>query len=156
MSPFKTTLAAALALLFLLPAPARAGGIAVHSPWIREAPPTARVLAGYMTLVNDSAAPRYIIGAMSKGFRRVEMHDMVMEGEMARMVRQNELVVPAHSKLELKPGGLHMMLINPVKRLKQGDAVMITLSFKNGEKRMIHLPVTKKPMGGMDGMHHNH
>ncbi|RMD70852.1 MAG: copper chaperone PCu(A)C [Gammaproteobacteria bacterium] len=59
--------------------------VEVEHPWIPEAPPNAKVLAGYMTLVNTGDAPEVLTGVESPLFQRVEMHRMVMEKGMARM-----------------------------------------------------------------------
>jgi copper(I)-binding protein len=39
-----------------------------------------------------------------------------------------ELRVPAKGKVELKPGGLHLMMFRPQRTLAEGDAVEVMLS----------------------------
>ena len=45
----------------------------VQDAWIRAAPPGVSVLAGYMTLVNDSDGDLIITAASSPSFRMIEM-----------------------------------------------------------------------------------
>ena len=62
---------------------------------------------------------------------------------MARMVRHDSLQIDAGSKLELKRGGPHLMLFNPVRRLRAGDTVEIELTLYNRQTFTITVPVKK-------------
>ena len=42
--------------------------------------------------------------------------------------------VPAGKKVELKPGGYHIMLVNLKRDLKAGTVVKLTLQFQNAGK----------------------
>ena len=118
--------------------PATAGGgegipLRVENAWIRAAPPGVSVLAGYMTLINESEKDMVIIGAGSAGFRMIEMHRSESESGMARMVEQDTLTVPAHGRLMLEPNGLHLMLMMPTVAVKTGDAVILVLQLEDGQ-----------------------
>ena len=104
----------------------------VQDVWIRAAPPGVSVLAGYMTLVNDSDHDAVVTGASSPSFRMIEMHRSVSEGGMARMVEQDTLTVPARGRLVLEPDGLHLMLMMPSGPLRPGDAVELSLQLADG------------------------
>ncbi len=118
--------------------PVTAGGgdgtpLRAENAWIRAAPPGVPVLAGYMTLINDSEQNIAIIGAGSPGFRMIEMHRSVSESGMARMVEQDTLTVPAHGRLMLEPNGLHLMLMMPTVAANTGDAVILVLQLEDGQ-----------------------
>jgi len=131
-------------------------GPAIEAAWIRQAPPVARVMAGYMTLRNPSDEVLILRGAESPFFEKVEIHRTRMKGGMAGMMRQELVEIPPHGELEFAPGGLHLMLTGPKRPLGVGDAVTITLLFDGGHS----LPVrfTVRPLEGMErsGNHQHH
>lgn len=140
-------------LLGLLPALAFAD-VKVEDPWIAEGPPVAQVLGGFMQLRNTDAQPRALVGGSSTGFARIELHQTVHEDGMAKMVPQERIEVPAQGTTALQPGGYHLMLIEPVKPLKAGDTVELTLQFDDGSKQTLQVPVRKRPAHGGHGHGH--
>lgn len=134
-----------------------AGQLMVDNAWIREAPPGASALAGYMTIMNKSDSPRVLVGASSPAFGMVMLHRTVMEDGMAKMVHQKSITIPAGGMITFEPNSYHLMLMKPKQALKAGDMVEITLKFKNGETMTVTHKV-KAGMGGMDhgGMDMNH
>jgi copper(I)-binding protein len=118
--------------------------VAVHDPWIAEAPPGAMAAAAFMVLENDGAEPRRAVGAKSPICERIEFHRSEMEDGIARMLEQKSLTVPAGGRLILEPGGTHMMLIRPV-ALRAGDRVQITLELDDGEKLVVEAVVRERP-----------
>ena len=135
---------------------AQAGGhLMVDNAWIREAPPGATALAGYLTIMNHADKPRVLVGASSSAFGMVMLHRTVMEGGMAKMVHQQMIEIPANGSLTFEPNSYHLMLMKPKQQLKAGDKVDITLEFKNGDTMVVTHEV-RADMGGMDhsGMDH--
>lgn len=139
---------ALLAIAALWAGLAQAGDhLMVENAWIREAPPGASALAGYMTLHNNGDKARVLTGAESVAFGNVMLHRTVMEEGMAKMIHQMSITIPAGESLTFKPNDYHIMLMKPKHPLKAGDKVDVTLSFKNGET----LIVTHEVRGGMGG-----
>jgi copper(I)-binding protein len=62
---------------------------------------------------------------------------MKMEGGMMKMSAVDRLPLPAGKAVELKPGGYHVMLLDLVAQLKEGDTVTLKLTFedKSGRKQ---------------------
>ena len=59
---------------------------------------------------------------------------MSMDGNIMKMRQIKEILVPAGSSTDLKPGGFHLMLIGIKSPLKVGDSVPLKLKFaKAGE-----------------------
>lgn len=135
---------------------AQADPLTVDDAWVREAPPTAQVLAAYMQITNPADQPRTITGAASTCCERVEIHRTEIVDGMARMIPQPELVVEAGATLLLEPGGLHLMLISPKGPLAQGDHVVIELRLDGGEMQEIHAEVRRDGEPAMDHSHHMH
>jgi copper(I)-binding protein len=124
--------------------------VVVQNPWVREAPPTASMLAGYMVLENQSGETRALVSASSSQFHMVEIHRTEIKEGVARMTHQDKVEIKAGKKVEFKPGGYHLMLMHPEKALHAGDEVKITLEFADGTKLPIVAPVKK----GGDHSHH--
>ena len=91
--------------------------------------------AVYLTLVNKGDAPDALVAASSDEANTVELHETQMKGNVMRMVPVPRIEVPARGRTELKPRGLHLMLIGLKRDLKPGDVIKMTLRFeKSGEK----------------------
>ena len=118
--------------------------VAVMNAWVREALPKSKVNAGYMTLINVGEEDLTLVGVQSDAFKKVEVHEMTMDDGLMRMFELEELVVPASGQAKLSPGGKHLMLKEPVKDLKKGEEVELSLKFKSGKKQTISLKVKDK------------
>ena len=118
----------------------------IHGAWIREAPPNAMALAGYLTIENSSSAERSLTVVTSPVFEWVEIHRTVHDGDVAKMVPQDTIDIPPGGRVELKPGDYHLMLMKPSRTLREGDRVPISLEFKNGETQTINFPVKKQTL----------
>ena len=140
-------------LVFLLAAcspPAREDGVRIVDPWTRATPPGASVGAGYLTVANGTASPVRVLGAESEIADKIEIHAMSMEGGVMRMrPLADGLEVPAGGQAELKPSGIHLMLIGLKRPLVEGETVTITLLFEGGVGAEAKLKV--EAVGGTHG-----
>jgi len=125
----------------------------VSNAWIREAPPSAKMMGGFMIISNPSDKDMVLIGANSKAFKNVMLHRTLEIDGVSKMVHQHMITIPAHGKLEFKPGDYHIMMPAPKKRLVAGDKLTITLKFKSGKTKDVEYTVRKGMK--MDG-HGNH
>lgn len=128
----------------------------VENPWIPEAPPVSTVLAGYVTLVNPGDNAATIEAVSSDAFERIEIHRTVMQQGMARMEPQDTLTIPAHDRVQLKPGGLHLMLIKPKQALKNGDQVDLDLKLGSGDTITTRFVVKRSTADADAHQHHHH
>ncbi len=119
----------------------------IHDAWMPEVPPVARAVAGYMTLENHGDEPWVLIGAGSHRFDKVMVHSTVEESGVARMVHEDEVVIPPGETVAFDPGGLHLMLIGPHKPLDRGESVDIILVFQGGAEVPVRFRVGKKRVG---------
>src|SRR5688572_31699923 len=76
--------------------------------YVAAAPPGAAAMAAYMTVENPGTTARNITAISSTAFAEVQIHRSVIEEGVARMQPLVQLVVEPASKLELKPGGIHL------------------------------------------------
>jgi hypothetical protein len=122
----------ALALLLLVaPAAFANGSVVVSDGWVRAAPPTARVLAAYLTIRNPGGEAVVLDGATSPDFARVELHEMRMDDGVMRMRKLERLDIAAGGELVLEPGATHLMLFEPRRALARGDTVSLSLHFES-------------------------
>lgn len=134
---------------------ADSGTIMINDAWIKEAPPGMTVLAGYMTIENRSSKKDALVQVSSPDFGSVEMHLSVIEDEKARMIQQHMIAIEPGGTTSLKPGGYHLMLMDPKRTLRQGDSVDLELVFESGEKISIKVPVITKKDNGDEHQHHH-
>ena len=117
----------------------------VTDGWVRAGPPGMMVLAGYFRLTNTSTQDVVVTSVSSPDFKMVEMHRTVVKDGVARMEAQEQLKVPAGGELELVPGGLHLMLMHPVRTLGVGDIVTLKLQVRGSDTTSITVPVKTEP-----------
>jgi copper(I)-binding protein len=120
--------------LALLTAQARdykVGSIEVVDPWSRATPKGASVAAGYMKITNNGSTADRLIGGSSEIAPTFEIHEMSMEGGIARMrpVKGGLEIKPGET-VELKPGSFHVMLVGLKKPLAAGEHVSAKLVFE--------------------------
>ena len=84
----------------------------VSDAWIRGAPPTAAVLAGYLRLTAGNK-PLALTGARCGGFGATEIHRTVMQDGVAGMRAIERLELGSGDTVEFAPGGYHLMLMRP-------------------------------------------
>jgi copper(I)-binding protein len=85
--------------------------------------------------------------------RKVEMHSHIRDGEVMRMREVADIPVPAGQTVELRPGGLHIMLIGLTEPLRQGTEVPLTLQFEQAGRLEVMLHVQA---AGASGPGHHH
>lgn len=133
-----------LCLVSLVPLKSIAGEgvLLVEKPQIMQPPPGAQVAAGFMRLVNPGNEDIVLTGADSDTFDHVEIHESVVENDVAKMIKLSELVIPAGGSVELKHGSYHLMLMGIKNPLEPDQEVPLMLSSSAG---MMH--VVLKVMG---------
>jgi periplasmic copper chaperone A len=126
-----------MAFLALLLAPAalahgyKAGSLAIHHPWTRATPAGARVAGGYLVIENRGSEPDRLLGGASEAGTAVEVHEMSeADGIMRMRALPGGIVIPVGGTVELKPGGLHLMITGLKRQLAEGEMVKVTLSFE--------------------------
>lgn len=137
----------ALALLFALLPAARGDGppVSASKVWIRSAAPGVSVLGGYLAISNITDAPVQLTAVTSPDFGSVEMHRSFMKDGMESMEPVPSVEIPAHGSFEFKPGGYHLMLMQPKKKLNPGDMVSLSLAFSDGWQLKLLAPVRRDP-----------
>ena len=115
--------------------------IHVQNPWIREVPPVSKMSALFMKIVNKGDTEDVLLSVKTDASKFAEIHMMAMEGQMMKMRKLDFLKLPPKAIVELRPGGIHIMLIELTKPLKEGQKVKVELYFKRSGKIVIQAPV---------------
>ena len=64
-----------------------------------------------------------------------ESANLVLHGtQNGKMITTDGIAIPANGNVQLKPGGLHIMVFDAAKVLRAGERFPLTLMFDNGEK----------------------
>ena len=132
-------------VLMLAGAPSACGGssgttgssITVSDAWVRNPPISDQPGAAYLVIQNNGAADQ-LLSVTSDIAQTIELHESMESGGMMQMSPVSSIPIPANGKVELKPGGFHMMLIGLTRSVKTGDKVQLTLNFEKAGK----IPVT--------------
>lgn len=152
----------AAALLIACGATATPANVTVSEPWVRaavmtgmasdsssghsmsggEMPASGGNSAAYMTIANSGGSADRLISASSDVATAVELHESKMvDGVMQMNPVQGGIPVPAGGQAELKPGGLHVMLIGLTRDLKEGETVKLTLTFEQSGAVEVEAPI---------------
>ena len=134
-----------------MPVAAKVGQVSIGSPWARATAPGAAVGGGFLMLENAGADDK-LVGASSPVSASVELHTMSMENNVMRMREVPAIDLPTGKRVELRPGGLHMMFIDLKAPLKAGESFPVKLRFeKAGEVEVTFKVESMGAMGGPAG-----
>ena len=106
----------------------------VEKAWIRAAPQSATVLAGYAVLRNDCKSPHVLVGAKSPDFMMAQVHETKMVNGTMQMRQAKRTAIAAATVLKLESGQHHLMLMHPRRKLPEGTAVKVDLLLEDGRR----------------------
>ncbi len=156
----KLNMFAAGALALAFSTPALAGDIKVMEAYARSASPSAKSGAAFMVLHNKGAESDRLINAASDIAARVELHTHIDNGDGVMLMRHDEdgFEIPAGGMHALARGGDHVMFMGLTAPMKQGDIVLVTLTFEKAGDLVVEIPVDleRKPGEGHGHMKHSH
>lgn len=112
----------------------------VSEGWVRLAPGMP-MGAAFAVVRNPCAASVEITGVSSPDFDDTSLHETRIEGGISRMRAVPRLIVPARRDVALRPGGLHAMLMQPVRPLAAGAKVRVEFLLRDGRRVAAVLPV---------------
>ena len=129
-------------LLLLFPVSAFAE-LDISQARIKNLPPSVPVRAGYMTIHNPSQIEVSIVAIRCDAFASVEIHRSVMQDGLMRMDPVHNLLIAPGASLQLAPGGLHLMMMQPVQATRPGDDIEIILQLDDGSEQRLTMKVIK-------------
>lgn len=127
--------------------------VQVEGAWARASVPGQKSSGAFMRLT--AREPLRLVGGQSPVAAHVEVHEMKMDGEVMRMRPLEALPLPAGEAVELRPGGLHLMLMELKAPLQAGTRVPVTLLLRDergAEQRLtLDVPVSVRAPGAAGG-----
>ncbi len=110
--------------------------------WARLPPgPGMPMTAGYGVIHNRCDAAVTITGARSSAFSEVSLHETTVVDDVSRMQHVHGLPIAAGASVELRPGGLHLMLMQGRAPLHKGQSLPLVLELEGGDEAVAALQV---------------
>lgn len=136
------------------------GNLLAELPQINDArviqpPPGAKVAAAYFTITNPGSEPLEILDASSDIAARVEVHLSFVENDIAKMQKQDSVVIPAGESLEFKHGSYHVMFMGLSETLVSGNAFDLVLETSAGPLPVTVPVISPDASSSMQGMKHD-
>jgi len=128
------------------------GALTVEHPTARFTVAGQKAGGGFLSIDNRGAADR-LVGASAPVSERVELHTMRMDGDVMRMRRVDAIDVPANGRLDMGPGGNHLMFMGLKAPLKVGDSFPMKLRFQKAGEMTVDVQV-EAPAPGREGQKH--
>jgi len=104
-------------------------------------PPGMEMTAAYGIISNHGSDSVEIVSFSSDSFEKVGLHRSLVVNGVGKMEPLPALKLPAGATQVLKPGGLHLMLVNPTREQAPGDSVRLILKTASGEEFQFSIPV---------------
>lgn len=104
------------------------GDIVIEQPWARATP--VKVGGAYMTLRNNGAVTDRLVKVAAPLAEKAEIHETKVDGGMAMMRPVGAVELRPRNSVQLKPGGLHVMLMGLERPLKEGERIKLVLTFE--------------------------
>jgi copper(I)-binding protein len=121
----------ALPLLAATAAPAQ--GPAVHvSGWARATVPGQTASAAYLTIHNAERTGNRLVAVITPAAAKASIHITTTADGVVRMRPAGAVPVGPSQLVEMKPGGLHVMLTGLKTPLRVGQQLPLTLRFARG------------------------
>ena len=140
-------------LAFALAPLAAIAQVSVKDPWVRGTVAGQKATGAFMQITSGSDAS--LVAVPSPAAKVVEIHSMTHDGGVMKMRAIETLALPAGKPVDLSPGGYHVMLMDRVQPLKEGEKVPLTLTFadKSGKKTMQEVTATVRALAAAHPKH---
>lgn len=132
-----------LLILLLIFSPIASAELDIRDPWIKNLPPSVPVRAGYMTIHNPQTKTVSIVSLCSDAFASIEIHQTIEQDGMMRMEQMSSLKIESNSSVQLAPGGLHLMMMNPSEPTQPGDLLEIVIILDDGSEQRVEMQVIR-------------
>lgn len=113
----------------------------IQDGWARPQAELTRPAGGYVRIENTGADTVVITDASCTPARRTEIHEMVMQDDMMRMQRVPALVVAPGATVAMRPGGMHIMLMELTEPLAAGTTFPCSFTLRDGSRTGFTLTV---------------
>jgi copper(I)-binding protein len=112
--------------------------------WVRALPPGMKMTAAFGRLHNRSGQLIELERFTSPQFGDVSLHRSETVDGVSRMREVDGLPLAAGESAELKPGGLHLMLMMPSAEDPPAETVVLVMTSGSGESFRFAVPVERR------------
>jgi len=130
--------------------------VVVQDPYVRLAPPNAPATGAFMVIKNNGDKDIKVVKAENTASKVTELHNHLNEGGVMKMRPVQSVDIKAKGEAVLKPGGLHVMLIDLKAAMKEGDIVPITFTFDDGSTKKVDAKVVRPTAAVAPMSEHKH
>ena len=115
--------------------------------WVRGTVPAQKTTGAFFALQSSDDAK--LVGVSTPAAKSAEIHESSMGMGTMRMNAVESVALPAGKRVELKPGGFHVMLMDVAKPLHAGDKVPLTLTIvdSTGKRSTVDVEAQVRPLG---------
>ena len=129
----------------------------VKNPWVRPTVPGQKGTGGFATFTSKDGAQLVGLSAAVAGVS--EVHEMKVDASgTMRMSAMPALDLPAGQAVELKPGGMHLMLMDLKTALPKDTTIAVVLQFKAKDgkafQQTVSFTVSARPPAAMNEHKH--
>ncbi|MBP9854793.1 MAG: copper chaperone PCu(A)C [Candidatus Omnitrophica bacterium] len=118
--------------------------VVVSGAWIKAMPASAEYSAAFLTMTNNSENDITLNEVKTNLSKTVVIHEMKMENGAMKMRKINNLVIPKGEAVNLESGGTHIMLIDLIKPLVEGEKADLILVFSDGKEQTVSAIIQKE------------
>lgn len=122
----------------------------VDDAWVRATVAGQQATGAFMTITASSDSK--LLSAQSPVAEIVQIHQSTMKNDVMSMQPAEFVALPAGKAVTLDPHNYHIMLIDLVGQVKEGDKVPLTLTVENakGEKETIKVEAKARALNMPD------
>ena len=113
--------------------------LTVSGAFMRAPVPPTTVAAAYFTVVNSGDAPDRLESVSSDAGPTAALHEDEPDGAMVMLA--TGVQIPAHGRVVLTTGHLHVMVENVYPQVKAGSTAHLTLHFRDSGTVRLTVPV---------------
>ena len=123
--------------------PAMSSSIVVQGAFARASIGLAKNGVVFMSIYNRSDKSDQLLRIQTDIAKNSSLHSHLNNNGIMKMRRVARIFIPRNSNIELKPGGVHIMLMGLKKPLTEGNQFNLTLIFKNTGKLTVTVKIKK-------------
>ena len=123
------------------------GVLEITDSWAPTTPPRAQAAVIYLTIENGTEVDDRLVAVSSDRCGTVELHATQIDEERIMRMRLAEpelLEIASGATLEMTPGGLHVMCIDPPTPFAGGESIKLTVEFAEANPIEITTPVENR------------
>lgn len=121
----------------------------VEDAWVRATVPGQPSTGAFMRITSTEGGK--LLEATSPVAKLVQIHESKMHNDIMSMHAVDAVELPAGQAVDIDPEGYHIMLMNLVGQVKEGDSVPLTLVIENakGVKESVEVKATARALTEM-------